>query len=190
MYSLPSKNSVLKQNQLEHKQIDSLARSMLTHRRFFKFERPAAATSDKKAGNKNVGDNSDGDNKAKKSTLKIIHEERGSQLFEYIAILPMLFIAALIGWQMFMAGHTFIVTANAAREGARVLAVCGGGNVQAAANRTSPGYRPQVLQATRGSRTTTVRIGNQIPKIRIINFLDPALPQVQMKATMRTEECR
>lgn len=177
MYSPNSKNNETgsKQDGQKQKRISSAARSMLRRRRFFVFESSGS------------GDKFRGQKAAVQATL---HDERGSQLFEYIAILPMLFIAMLIGWQMFMVGHTFIVTANAAREGARALAVCGGGNVQAVANRTSPGYRPQVLQATRGGRTTTVRIGNDIPKIRIINFLDPDLPQVYMTAKMRTEECR
>lgn len=177
MYFFNSKNNKNqpKQDSREQRNIEAAARSMLCCRRFFIFERAGFV-------NKVKGQ--------KAAAQTAIHEERGSQLVEYIAILPMLFIAALIGWQMFMVGHTFIVTANAAREGARALAVCGGGNVQAVADRTSPGYRPEVLIDNRGDRVTTVRIGNDIPKIRIINFLDPDLPQVHMTAKMRTEECR
>lgn len=119
-----------------------------------------------------------------------LHEEHGSQLVEYIVVLPMLFIAVMIGWQFFLAGHTFVITANAAREGARTLAVCGGGNVRNAVERTIPGYDPEIIQATRGGSRTVVVVGNDIPKAYIADFINPEFPQIRFRAVMRTEKCR
>jgi hypothetical protein len=54
-----------------------------------------------------------------------------------MAVLPILLFIGLLIWQLFIGGHAIIVAANAAREGARVLATCGassGAAIQQARN--------------------------------------------------------
>ncbi len=120
-----------------------------------------------------------------------VQSEDGSQLIEYIAVVPMLLTAALIGWQFLMAGHTFVVTANGAREGARALAVCRGtaGDATAAVNDAVAGvFQPQT-NASRG-RSAVVEVTTKIPVIDIFRNFDERLPPVRFRAVMRAEKCR
>ncbi|MFN8487655.1 MAG: TadE family protein [Caldilineaceae bacterium] len=122
----------------------------------------------------------------------MLAEENGSQLVEFIGILPLIMATVLIGWQFFLAGHTFIVTANAAREGARALAVCGanGGDAIQAVQRSVPsGYTPMV-EPNDGSGSVTVKVTNQIPVIDIFANYQEYMPPVKFQAVMRKEKCR
>lgn len=128
-----------------------------------------------------------------KHRLEILHEEDGSQLLEFIAILPILASIILIGWQFFLVGHTFLVTLNGAREGARALAVCGAsaGDANAAIMRAIPGVlRPQMVSASRGGSSTQVQVQTAIPVIDFWQNYQEYLPPVRFAATMRTEQCR
>jgi len=123
---------------------------------------------------------------------KTLSEEDGSQLVEFIGVLPLVMATILIGWQFFLAGHTFIVTANAAREGARALAVCGAssGDAIAAVRRSVPaGYTPSTSPSAGGS-AVTVQVSNQIPVIDIFSSVDEWMPDVTFQAVMRKETCR
>lgn len=119
-------------------------------------------------------------------------EEEGSQLFEYIAVLPFLMAIILIGWQFFLVGHTFIVTANAAREGARALAVCNSsaGAAREAAMRSLPqGYQAGASVEPQNGQSVTVWVKTDIPVIDIFKDYDEWLPSVRFKAVMRKERC-
>lgn len=115
--------------------------------------------------------------------------ELGAELIEFIGILPWLLIVALIIWQIYLAGHTIVVTASAAREGARTFAVCGGNAGQAvdAVNRASPGYHPRV-ELGGGSGSVIVTVYNQIPTIPI-PYLNQIMPEARSRAIMRQERC-
>lgn len=56
---------------------------------------------------------------------KIKNEEAGSEIIEYLGLLPILLMVGVIIVQLFLAGQTFLVTVSAAREGARAAAACG-----------------------------------------------------------------
>ena len=54
---------------------------------------------------------------------KFIHNERGVATFEFLGMVPFFLMTAIIVWQAGLFGHTLIVAASAAREGARAMAV-------------------------------------------------------------------
>lgn len=116
-------------------------------------------------------------------------DENGVELIEFIGILPFLLIMAIIGLQLFLVGHTMVVAASAAREGVRALAVCPQGDVAGAVQRASPGYHPEIREASRGGTTSRVVVALQIPTIRIAHFIEELMPMVPASATMRTERC-
>ena len=122
----------------------------------------------------------------------LCQEEDGSQFIEFIATLPFLLSTILIGWQFLVAGHTFIVTANAAREGARALAVCNAtpGDAISAVRRSLPnGYNP-MTNPMPGGGSVSVEVTNQIQVIDIFISVKEWIPPVTFKATMRKETCR
>ncbi|MFN8440454.1 MAG: TadE family protein [Caldilineaceae bacterium] len=132
-----------------------------------------------------------------------LHEEEGSQLFEYIAVLPFVMMVGLIVWQFFLVGHTFIVTANAAREGARALAVCNSTPAAAvqAVRAALPNWylnpqnpngaptAPVTISPSPGMSSVTVRLSTPIPAIDIFQNYQELLPRVDWSATMRKERC-
>ncbi len=126
-----------------------------------------------------------------KAAWRSADNEDGSQLIEYIAVVPFLFVVALIGWQFLLVGHTFVVTANGAREGARALAVCRGtsGDAVSAVNSSVASiFRPQT-NASRG-RSAEVVVTTQIPVMDIFHNVQERLPPVRFRAVMRSERCR
>lgn len=125
-----------------------------------------------------------------KQTIEMFAEEDGSQLIEFIGVLPWLAAIILIGWQFFLAGHTFIITANAAREGARALAVCEGnaGFAQQAVDRSVPSAYTPLTNAQDGDPVTVI-VTNKIPVIDIFKLVDEWMPDVRFTATMRKERC-
>lgn len=116
-------------------------------------------------------------------------DEQGVELVEFIGILPLLLVVTLIGFQIFLVGHTMVVAASAAREGARALAVCPREDVAGAIQRASPGYTPEIREQSRGGTTSRVVVALQIPTIRIAHFIEERMPKVAASATMRTERC-
>lgn len=122
-------------------------------------------------------------------------EEEGSQLIEYIAVLPFIMVVVLIGWQFFLVGHTFIVTANAAREGVRAAVVCNNGGFfdvrEAASNSVPEWYRSRMLVSppSVSGREVTVQVVNFIPVIDIFSNYQEFMPPVTFKAVMREERC-
>jgi hypothetical protein len=51
------------------------------------------------------------------------HSERGQASVELLGVVPAALVAALVGWQLVLAGHTMWLSAQAARVAARAEAV-------------------------------------------------------------------
>lgn len=122
----------------------------------------------------------------------MLNEEDGSQILEFIILLPMVLTMFLIGWQFLLAGQTFIVTANAAREGARALAVCNASIIEAhdAANDAiADVFKPFVLPID-GDDKVKVTVTSKIPAIKVFRGnVDVLLPPVPFTVEMRKERC-
>ena len=54
----------------------------------------------------------------------LAREDGAAEILEFLALLPILMFVGLVIWQLLIGGHAIVVGANAAREGARYLAVC------------------------------------------------------------------
>jgi TadE-like protein len=65
-----------------------------------------------------------------------LHDERGQAAVEFVGVLPFVFVAGLIAWQLVLAGHVAWDAAGAARSGARAALV--GRNAGAAARAALP----------------------------------------------------
>lgn len=66
----------------------------------------------------------------------LAREERGQAAVELVAVLPFVLLAALVAWQLVLAGHTAWLAGHAARVAARADAV--GLSVDAAARSALP----------------------------------------------------
>ena len=96
--------------------------------------------------------------------------ERGSASLETIGMLPYLLMAALLAWQVLVAGYIAVNTENAARNGSRVEGR--GGNGRAAAiDSLAPFVRDHATASVDGeSATVTVEIPIVLPQITSENF--------------------
>jgi hypothetical protein len=54
--------------------------------------------------------------------LTKIREERGIEVIEFVGVLPLILMVALIIWQFILFANVALITASAAREGARAAA--------------------------------------------------------------------
>ena len=117
--------------------------------------------------------------------------ERGAELIEYIGMVPLLLTVGLIIWQFMLAGHTMLITASAAREGARAFALCPPEDPYGAATRASPGFNDRQIQPEVGSNgyvAVTVRL--KIPLVlRGPYVIAERMPWTRYKAVMRRERC-
>jgi hypothetical protein len=64
-------------------------------------------------------------------------DQRGQTSVELVALLPLLAVIGLIGWQVVVAGQAVWMSGAAARSAARASAI--GGDAEAAARRVLPG---------------------------------------------------
>lgn len=79
---------------------------------------------------------------------------------EAVAVVPALILAALVGWQLILAGHTLWLCAGAARAGARAELV--GESAGAAVRSALPGSLERGLSVER-SRGGAVRVEVRVP---------------------------
>lgn len=80
---------------------------------------------------------------------KRLGSEEGSQLIEFIGVLPLLMLLVLIIWQFVLAGGTQLVAMAAAMEGAHALAIGDPPNqAQQAAVNASLGLMPRPVPPT------------------------------------------
>ncbi|HEX6584917.1 MAG TPA: hypothetical protein VF056_15060 [Thermoleophilaceae bacterium] len=89
-----------------------------------------------------------------------IRSESGQASVEAVAVLPALILAALVGWQVVLAGHTLWLCAGAARAGARAEAV--GQSPSAAARSALPSSLERGLSVERSDRGR-VRVEVRVP---------------------------
>jgi hypothetical protein len=87
------------------------------------------------------------------------HSERGQASVELLGTVPAVLLAALVGWQLVLAGHTLWLSAQAARVAARAEAV--GSSPRAAARSALPRALERGLDVDRrraGGITVHVRV--------------------------------
>ena len=113
-------------------------------------------------------------------------DESGAELIEFIGVLPILLMVAMIVWQLIIAAQTFVIASSAAREGARAAAVCPHGNITQAVQSASPGYDPEI-RIGGGGGSVAVTVGLRIPTFRIPYLPTLSLPTVYSTAVMRQE---
>ena len=68
-----------------------------------------------------------------------LRDEKGIEVIEFMGIMGIIIIVAMIAWQFIIAAHVALITASAAEEGARAAAVRG--NAYAAVARGIGGYQ-------------------------------------------------
>lgn len=77
-----------------------------------------------------------------------LRSEEGSQVIEFIGVLPLVMLLVMIVWQFILAGGTELVAMNAAMEGAHALAIRdGGAQAHQAAVNSSLGLMPHPVPA-------------------------------------------
>jgi len=100
---------------------------------------------------------------------------------------------SLIIWQFMLAGHTMLITASAAREGARVLAVGCWPDVGAAREaviRASPGFNERQIIPEIGGDYVAMTVRLKIPLVlRGPYVIAERMPWTRSRAVMRRERC-
>jgi Flp pilus assembly protein TadG len=84
-------------------------------------------------------------------------DQRGQAALELIAVLPALVLAALLGWQLAVAGYAWTVAGGAARAGARAAEV--GAPARAATLAALPGRYARGARVDADARRVRVRVG-------------------------------
>ena len=59
----------------------------------------------------------------KSKIKKYIHNEKGSQAIEFVAMFPLILLSILIIWQIGLIAFSLVVAESAARDGARAAAI-------------------------------------------------------------------
>lgn len=59
----------------------------------------------------------------KSKIKKYIHNEKGSQAIEFVAMFPLIILSILIIWQIGLIAFSLVVAESAARDGARAAAI-------------------------------------------------------------------
>ncbi len=95
--------------------------------------------------------------------------EDGLEVVEFVIITGLVMVVGLIIWQFMVFGHTQMVTASAAREGARAATVCE--DVDDAVERTVESheyewdYAPLPIPCLFGGQPVTVRVRLDLPTV-------------------------
>jgi pilus assembly protein CpaE len=90
------------------------------------------------------------------SAERAVASERGQASVELVASLPFVLLLAALVWQFALAGHTLLVTAHAARAGARAELVSA--DVRSAARSAVPEGLRRGLLVERSGDTVRVRV--------------------------------
>ncbi|WP_408011557.1 TadE/TadG family type IV pilus assembly protein [Pseudalkalibacillus sp. A8] len=96
---------------------------------------------------------------------KLVKNERGSQLIEFVAVFPMVILAMMIIWQMALVAYTVVVTEAAARDGARAAAV--EGNAEEVAKRSAGNLKLESVNTEKGDEDVTVTVVANVPTVSI-----------------------
>lgn len=113
------------------------------------------------------------------------NEAGGGELIEFLGLLPMMLFVGLLIWQLFIGGYAIVVGANAAREGARVLATCKG--TYDGARQQAKNAAPEFLidaDPSRGGSSVQMKVTVWVPAI----VGEGEFP-ITMQTTMRQEKC-
>jgi len=94
--------------------------------------------------------------------------QRGQAALELIALLPALVLLGLLGWQIALAGHAWMLAGGAARAGARALEV--GAPASTAALAALPS------RYARSARVVTLEDGDEGPRVRVRLAVPRMLP--------------
>lgn len=116
-----------------------------------------------------------------------VQDEQGAEVLEFVGMMPWILMVGLIVWQFMVFGHCMLVTAAAARDGARAAAAYG--SAQSAVS-TSIGdfYEYEVQAGSCGWIGTPVQVTVKA-KVPIIDIPYVPIPEIwtEHTATMRCE---
>ena len=96
-------------------------------------------------------------------------DDAGLEVVEFVVITGLIMVVGLIIWQFMIFGHTQMITASAAREGARAASVCE--NIGDAVRRTREGYHaewdyyPIPSPCFWGGQPVTIRVRMDLPTV-------------------------
>jgi cell wall-associated NlpC family hydrolase len=105
-----------------------------------------------------------------------LRARRGQAAVELLALLPLIALAAVVGWQVVAAAHAWGLASDAARRGARAAVV--GAPARAAALAALPGTRADALEVERmpGRRPHGVRVRVTLRGRPTSGWLGPLAP--------------
>lgn len=123
---------------------------------------------------------------------RLARDERGVELIEFLAFVPVTFLILLVAWQFILVGYTGIAAAGAAREGARAAVTLE--DIDRAVTWGSPGFDGRRRWTVTGGcppyagNPVTVQVWLEIPHV-VFPFIGAlnVYPEVTAKATMRCE---
>ncbi|HEU4323631.1 MAG TPA: TadE/TadG family type IV pilus assembly protein [Roseiflexaceae bacterium] len=123
---------------------------------------------------------------------RLLRDERGAELVEFLGFLPLVLMIIVVGWQFALVGYTGVVAASAAREGARAAAA--GEDAGQAVVWASPGFDRRREWTSSGvcfggsGQPVTVRVQLEVPHVAV-PFLGSlgVRPKVSASATLRCE---
>ena len=115
-----------------------------------------------------------------------VRKERGVEVIEFVGVMPLILMVAYIIWQFMLMAHIGMMTANAAREGARAASTYESAATAVARTTGSFEYRVSAGACAGEGSIVRVRVRMKIPMVDI-----PFVPLPQLwtdhTATARCE---
>ena len=114
-------------------------------------------------------------------------DERGVEIVEFVGIMPWILMIGLLVWQFMVFGHVMLMTAAAAREGARSAAAYD--SAYGAVARVVKGSYPYTVNAgvcAMEGTPVSVNVRLKVPMISI-PYVPPIMVWTNHTATMRCE---
>lgn len=125
---------------------------------------------------------------------RLIRDEQGIELLEFLGLFPLVLLAALVFWQFMLVGYAGVVATGAARDAARAAATRE--NVEEAVRNASPGFdgrrwwRPLAgypcVASTNNPVTIEVQLEAPHVALPFVGWLGQ-YPRVSQIATVRCE---
>jgi|HigsolmetaAR202D_1030399.scaffolds.fasta_scaffold28235_1 hypothetical protein len=110
--------------------------------------------------------------------------QEGQASVELLALLPLVVLVGVLGWQAVLAGHAWWMAGTAAREAARAQAL--GHDAKAAAKRALPASLERGLRVdSDGEHADAVRVRVRIPAVAGLRI---TLPTVTARARMEPQQ--
>lgn len=123
--------------------------------------------------------------------INALHEEDGTEIIQFIGILPLLMIVAMIGWQLLLIGMSLVVALHGTRVGAREMAVCGATSGYAEGivyDISPPGFQPKNVDTWTTGSEAIAKTVYPVLTIRIPHVLKEQLPDIRLTAVMPKEK--